>query len=121
MLTHVIPPHTWPSFLDTFSRDHEGALIMMEVAERDGGQRVEARNLPFEGAMVDLDTTLRHIVLFIGRRAGAHITHRIVNPVSMMWERVDGRAVLRIRSHDGDETVVRFPGRADEQGDIFYE
>ena len=49
MPTQEIPRAEWNTFLDTFSRQHEGWLATLEVLAADIGAQEEARDLPLEG------------------------------------------------------------------------
>jgi hypothetical protein len=49
-----IPRDEWAGFLDSFSRQHEGWLVSLEVLGAEIGAQVEAQGLPLEGITAEL-------------------------------------------------------------------
>ncbi len=49
MSTQEIPRDEWVSFLDRFSKQHEGWLVTLEVFAPDIGAQQEATEIPLEG------------------------------------------------------------------------
>lgn len=121
---YEIPVGSWPEFLDGFSREHEGTPVTMVVMAPDRGQQVEARDLPLGGVTADLRQPPGAIVVVVGRRPGAHLTHHITAPTSVTVEETEEGAhqALRIVSNAGEETVVRFRVAVEsEERDIFFQ
>jgi hypothetical protein len=110
MSDHQVPRESWPSFFDTFSREHLGAPVTVETVAADRGTQVEAHDLALGGVSADLGEFKSEIVVSVGQRPSAHLTHHVPNPASVTLEEdADGTArALRIVSRDGEATVVRF-------------
>ena len=49
-----IPREEWTGFMDSFSRQHEGWLVTVEVLGREIGAQVEAEGKPLEGITAEL-------------------------------------------------------------------
>ena len=49
-----IPRDEWAGFLDSFSRQHEGWLVSLEVLGAEIGAQAEAQELPLEGVTAEL-------------------------------------------------------------------
>ena len=70
MPTQEIPRGEWPTFLDRFSRQHEGWLATLEVLAIDIGAQEQARDLPFEGiTATSRDSTPETIAISLGKTA----------------------------------------------------
>ena len=117
MSTRDIPKEHWCDELDTFSRQHEGWIVRVDVADPDGTTHTEARDLPLIGVSCDAPHSDR-IAIIAGDRADDHVTHEVAGTVSIAVDQTDTGAErgLRIRSADGSETRLEFrsPMRADE-------
>jgi Family of unknown function (DUF5335) len=50
----AIPPRQWNEFLEAFTQRHRGALVQMEIYDRETGEDVESPYAPLE--RVELDT-----------------------------------------------------------------
>jgi hypothetical protein len=106
-----IPHDEWIEFLDSFSRQHEGWLVTVELFGADIGAQVEARELPLEGVTADLtgggeDT----ISIALGKSAEEHVTHIITAPERVRLEQTTegANAALQIESAGGVTTLLRF-------------
>jgi uncharacterized protein DUF5335 len=117
MSTRSIPKDRWRDELDTFSRQHEGWIVNVEVSSSDGESRTEVRNLPLQGVSCDAPHSDR-IAVVAGGQPDKHLTHEIARAVDVSVEETDTGADrgLRIRAADGSETHVAFrsPMRTDE-------
>jgi len=107
-MTRNIPRDEWCSELDSFSRQHEGWIVNVEVSGSDGTRQTEARELPLVGVSCDAPTRDR-VDIMVGDRPGSHVTH-IVKPIDVALETTDAGAErgLRIRAADGSTTTVEF-------------
>jgi hypothetical protein len=107
-MTRTIPRDDWRGELDSFSRQHEGWIVSVAVADADGVVRTEARDLPLQGVSADSPASSR-VDIMIGEHPRSHITH-VVDPVDVAIDTNDDGADrgLRIRAADGSTTTVEF-------------
>ena len=105
-----IPRGEWLSFLDGFSRQHEGWLVTLEVPEAQGGSGVEAENLKFIGITPEHSEGRDRISIALGKAPDDHLTHFVSDPVRVLClETTSGEhAGLQIEAADGSRTAVRF-------------
>lgn len=109
-----IPRGEWLSFLDGFSRQHEGWLVTLEVPEGQGRSEVEAENLKLEGITPEHSEGLDRISIALGQAPHDHLTHFVSDPirVSFLETKDGGHVGLQIEAAEGGRTVVRFRGPA---------
>lgn len=111
MPTQEISRDEWTTFLDTFSRQHEGWLATLEVFAADIGAQQEAHDLPLEGITASSkDKTPETISISLGKMPEDHVTHAI-NAPTRIWlvQTTDGaNAALEIESADNAKTLLRF-------------
>ena len=110
MNTKEIPKTEWPKFFDNFSRQHEGWLVTLEILGAELGAQVQGRELAFEGIVDEWDEIQgNQIVIMVGEKPEAHITHSITRPTQVNVEENEGvRVVLAIKSADGVMALMRF-------------
>jgi uncharacterized protein DUF5335 len=111
MKTKEIRKSEWPEFFDSFSRQHEGWLVTLEILGSDIGAQVEGRELAFEGIVDQWDEVQgNQIVIMMGTRPDDHITHAISRPTQVSLEETEegADAALAIKSADGVTALVRF-------------
>ena len=110
MNTKEIPKTEWPKFFDNFSRQHEGWLVTLEILGAELGAQVQGRELAFEGIVDEWDEIQgNQIVIMVGAKPEAHITHSITRPTQVNVEENEGvRVVLAIKSADGVMALMRF-------------
>lgn len=117
MARRDIPRDNWRTELDSFSRQHEGWIVRVDVTDASGNHRVEAENLPLQGVSTDSPNN-RTVEIMVGEQADDHVTHEIARPVSIAIEQTDGGAerALCIKGDDGSTTVVEFraPARPEQ-------
>jgi hypothetical protein len=108
------------SFLDSFSRQHEGWLVTLEVPEGEGRSGVEAENLKLEGVTPEHSEGHDRIAIALGQAADDHLTHFVSDPIRLLFlETNDGSHMgLQIEAADGSQTVVRFrrPAKSERLG-----
>jgi Family of unknown function (DUF5335) len=111
MPTQEIQRDEWKTFLDTFSRQHEGWLVTLEVLAADIGAQQEASDLPLEGiTATSTDDETSSIAINLGKTPEDHVTHTITEP-SRLWlqQTSEGaNAALEIESADEVKTLLRF-------------
>jgi len=103
-----IPKEHWHEELDSFSRQHEGWIVRVDVADADGQVRTEARDLPLNGVSADSPMNNR-VDIMVGEEPDDHVTH-VAEVVDVAIDLTDDGAerALRIRAADGSTTVVEF-------------
>lgn len=109
-----IPRGEWLSFLDSFSRQHEGWLVTLEVPPGQGRSGVEAENLKLEGVTPEHSEGHDRIIIALGQEPDDHLTHFVSDPIRLLFleKSGGGEAGLRIEAADGRRTVVRLRGPA---------
>ena len=110
MKTREIPRIEWVAFFDSFSRQHQGWRITLEVFGPDIGDQIEERELALEGVTAELAEAGDKIEIMIGGKPDDHITHTITGPNLVSLEQTDEGAdlVLAIKAADGTMTLLRF-------------
>lgn len=111
MKTKEIPKNEWPKFFDSFSRQHEGWLVTLEILGPDIGAQIEEHDLAFEGIVDEWDEVRgNQIVIMTGVQPEDHLTHSISRPTQVRLEQTDERAdaALEIKSADGVIALLRF-------------
>jgi hypothetical protein len=105
-----IPREEWSEFLDSFSRQHEGWLVSVEVLGEEIGAQVEAEGKPLEGITAELKNGGEDsISIIVGLTPAEHITHNITAPTHVRIQQAENGAdmTLQIESSDGVTTLVR--------------
>lgn len=103
MRERMIPDSEREPFFASFSRLHRGAIAQLNVAARDV---LSAE--PFRGISCDDGSD---VVVHIGDGAQQfHLGHRVSHVDEVTLEQTDegADAAVRMTSHDGTRTVVRF-------------
>lgn len=111
MQTKEITRTEWPSFFDSFSRQHEGWLATLEIMGPEIGAQIEERDLPFEGITDEWNETEGNtIMIMAGGKADGHVTHTIRRPTEVNLEQTDegADAALAIKSEDGVTALLTF-------------
>jgi hypothetical protein len=111
MPTREIQRDEWKTFLDTFSRQHEGWLATLEVLGPDIGAQQEAGDLPLEGiTATSSDGKSQAIAISLGKTPEDHVTHTITEPTRIWLEQTPqgANAALEIESNDNTKTLLRF-------------
>jgi hypothetical protein len=107
-MTTQIPSDEWISFLDSFSRRHEGWLVTLELIGPEIGAQIQASELPLEG--ISSSTNPKTISISLGNEPSNHLTHTISSPGQLWLRRTSQGAdeALEIESTDGAKTLLRF-------------
>jgi hypothetical protein len=111
MSTQEIPRDQWTTFLDTFSRQHEGWLATLEIFGTDIGAQQEVRDLPLEGiSIASRGGAPETLMINLGKTPQDHITHTITGPTRVWLEQTSegANASLEIESADEVKTLLRF-------------
>jgi hypothetical protein len=105
-----IPRDEWAGFLDSFSRQHEGWLVTVEVLGTEIGAQVEAEGKPLEGITADLKAGGEDVItIILGGGPRGRVTHNVTQPAHVRIEQTEGGAdmTLQIESGGGVTTLVR--------------
>ena len=110
MKTRELKRTEWPSFLDSFSRQHEGWLTTLEVFGPDIGNQREEQDLRLQGVTAELTDAGDKIEIMLGAKPDDHITRSISAPAQVSLEQTDEGAdvALAIISKEGTTTLLRF-------------
>jgi hypothetical protein len=110
MKTREIPRTEWAAFFDSFSLQHEGWRVTLEIFGPDIGDQIEERDLALEGVTAELADGGDKIEIMIGAQPDDHITHTISAPAQVSLEQTDEGAdvALAVKAADGTTTLLRF-------------
>jgi hypothetical protein len=110
MKTREIPRTEWAAFFDSFSRQHEGWRVTLEVFGPDIGDQIEERDLALEGITAELADAGDKIEIMIGAKPDDHITRTISAPAQVSLEQTDEGAdvALAVKAADETTTLLRF-------------
>ncbi len=104
-----VEPKEWISFLDSFSRQHEGWLASIEVA-MPGGKLTEVVNRPLRGVSIDHADGKQRAYVEVGDTPDQCLTHVIESPRRIIFKRTWAGAHegLELESANGSTTIIRF-------------
>ncbi|MBI4455319.1 MAG: DUF5335 family protein [Acidobacteria bacterium] len=111
MPTREIQRSQWVAFFDSFSRQHLGWLVTLEVFGAEIGAQTEARQLPLKGIIADLENGDNDkIEIMVGKEPHTHLTHAIAAPTHVRLQQTEEGAhqSLDIESASGIITLLRF-------------
>jgi hypothetical protein len=111
MKTREIPKEEWGTFFTNFSRRHERWQVTLEILGAEIGAQVEERELELKGIVDEWDEIKGNaIMIMVGTKPDAHITHTIGNATQVSLEQTEGGAdvALAIKSADGTTALLRF-------------
>jgi hypothetical protein len=105
-----IPREEWVGFLDSFSRQHEGWLVTLEVLGEEIGAQVAAEEVTFEGVTADLKGGEDVISIMLGMESQERVTHNITQPMHVRIEQTEDGADMALQIESGDHvtTLLRF-------------
>ena len=103
----------WQSFLDGFSRRHEGWLVTLEVFQPKIGAQVEEHDRALEGLTAELGNGnggKDKIEIVIGGEPRQHVTHTVLDPVEVSLKHTEDGAnhALAIKSANHAMTLLCF-------------
>ena len=110
MSTREIPRQEWREFFDSFSQQHQGWLVTIEMLGPDLGDLVEARQLPLEGIIVEsFGEGETKIEIIAGEKPDSHISHTVTSPKRIWLKQTDEGAdeALEIESEES-AVLLRF-------------
>ena len=91
MAAREIPSGQWKPFFDDLSREHLGQRVWVRAtAQREGGARDEAKDLPLIGITTDQPGVgPERIEVIVGDSPDAHLTHAVLRPSKVCVEEDD--------------------------------
>jgi hypothetical protein len=110
METTEIPRSEWRSFLEVFSRQHEGWLATLELAGRDIAQPPAGEFPLKEVALTSVVGGSEGITINLGKTPEEHLKHTVIEPthVWLVQTSEGADAALEIESADDTKTLLRF-------------
>jgi hypothetical protein len=107
MPTEEIAYDEWVAFFDSFSLQHQGWLVTIEVLGADIGAQVESTGLPLEGITADLKGSGKtSISIIVGDKADDHVTHTIYAPAHVRLKRNEQGADEALEIESATETTL---------------
>ena len=109
MRNRQVPRAEWFPFFRDFSRRHEGWLSTVRVIDPRLGSQVQARNLPLEGIVSDVEAR-GPISILLGRGVGTNVEHPVEQPQEVWVELTEegAEAALEIVDAGGRKTILEF-------------
>jgi hypothetical protein len=110
MPTKEISRDRWVDFFDSFSQQHKGWLITIEVLDLELGDQVEASSLALEGITAEINESGEDkIIVIAGKEPDSHISHTIAAPRKVWLKQTEEGAdeALDIESDTG-AVIVSF-------------
>ena len=109
MSRRVINRSEWASFVDAFSRCHDGWLVSLGVEEGASPRSYVARDSPLRGVVAELDEDVSSMMVFTGETT-PHATHFVPHATALEVEETPegAEAELTITDESGVRTIVEF-------------
>jgi hypothetical protein len=111
MPRHEIPRDEWVAWFDSFSRQHAGWLVTVEVLGRTIGAQIEALAQPLMGITMEVSERQEDVMsVLVGGKSDKHLAHLVHAPVRVLLQETAAGAheAVYIEAEDGLTTVVRF-------------
>ena len=108
MSIQEIPQHEWKAFCDSFSRQHQGWLVSLEVLGAD--LDVVAPYLALEGIMIDTRDGKDVISIAVGKAQNNCLIHVTIalSHIRLQQTKEGAHEALLIHSVSGGTTIMRF-------------
>ena len=114
MMTCEIPQDRWESFLDDFSRRHQGDLVSIEVTGGELGSHAIATGLPLVGITADPKSSDgARIEVMAGDSPDRQMNHDIRRPSCLrvaMNDDANHDVAVEIESASMPKTIIHFGG-----------
>ena len=109
-MTTEIPAAEWSEFFQSFSRQHDQALVGVEVLSPEVGAQVEGRELRFRGISTEPTRQPSRLFVSLETTKGDHVTHAVTTPTHIWLEQTPSGSdlALEIESADHSKTLLRF-------------
>jgi hypothetical protein len=98
-----IAKNRWPSFLESFSRQHAGCLCTLDVDSPAAGAATDTAGVPLEGLAFERGQGRPRVQIFVGDQLERHLGHSLSEPRGVWLEETGegAHAGLRIEADDG--------------------
>jgi hypothetical protein len=107
MSTREVQRDEWREFFDSFSQQHQGWLVTIEMLGPDLGDQVEARQLPLEGITVESgDGGDTQIEIIAGHNPDSHISHTVTSPKRVWLKQTEEGADEALEIESADSVVL---------------
>ena len=109
-MTTEIPVAEWFEFFQSFSQQHDRAIVGVEVMSSEIGAQVEGRELRFRGLSSDQTSQPPTLFLSLETTQGDNVTHAVPTPTHIWLEQTPAGAdlALQIEAADRSRTLLRF-------------
>jgi hypothetical protein len=110
MANREIPRGQWTAFFNSFSLQHGGWIVRVEV-QHGADSQLLVRALPLVGIAVDLKgSEAGSLLITLGKTPEGHWRHRIVAPARVRLKETQAGAVeaVEIAATGGETTLVQF-------------
>jgi hypothetical protein len=99
-----VPIPEMPSFLERFSRGHEGWLTRVEVEDQTHRGEIDVEAKPLGGIVADRDRN--RVLVFLEKSPRGSVRLGIEEPTGLWRETSDGTVRLELASADGSTTTL---------------
>lgn len=110
-----IPPATWQKALEALTKEHEGDLATIEVAELDLGDQFEAEQIPF--TYIEYDPHDDAVSVGVGGLDGRYpvmLRHVVEHPQHVFIHTSEaGSVTIDVASSDGAVTLITLRSRSE--------
>ena len=102
----LVPRQEWEQAFNKLSRLYDGAMVSIEVMNREIGDQREVDKQPFRGISIDSTGVSVHV----GSARASHLGHRISSPMNVWIDSGrDGKIeAIEITASDGTMTLLHF-------------
>jgi hypothetical protein len=111
MPAQEIPRQEWTGFCQSFTRQHQGTLVTLEIGRPGEEPSVEAQSMPFQRIALDTNGTGSEAIhITIGRAMEKHLIHLGPQTMRVLFDKSETGAHtgLTLEKQDGTQTRMRF-------------
>jgi hypothetical protein len=110
MPTRNISRSEWVTFFNSFSDEHRGWLVTIEIMNPEIGDQTLARDLPLEGITAELnEQEADEIEIVVGRKPDSHVSDTVVAPSNVWLKSTEEGADEALEIQGENKTVlIRF-------------
>jgi|HubBroStandDraft_5_1064220.scaffolds.fasta_scaffold1355118_1 hypothetical protein len=104
----------WQKTLEGLTKEHEGDLVTIEVADVDLGDQFAAEQIPF--SYIEFDPHDDAVSVGVGGRDGRYpvmLRHVVEHPQNVFIHPEPGSVTVEVRSPDGTVTLITLRARSE--------